>query len=102
MQSVLSSLKNLRSDISRRLPGYISRCQSIYRIVMLATRKHSLLHKKSYATMSGFTSILILDQMILRLFSIRLDFWYPRVTVAIFFLTISLWLLADSTAKMKD
>src|SRR5580704_15848850 len=95
MQSVVSSLKNLRSDFSKHWPGLISNAQSIFQTAVSAMQQHSKRYIVLYRRMSAFMSIVISDQMILKSFSIPLDFWYPRVCVAIFCWTISLWLLAD-------
>src|SRR5882672_11515766 len=95
MQLVVSSLKSLRNAFSKHWPGLISNVLSTCQTAGLQMRQHSKRYIVSYRRMSAFMSIVILDQMILTSFSIPLDFWYPRVCVAIFCWTTSLWLLAD-------
>src|SRR5258708_7629032 len=96
MQSVASSLRSLRSGFSKRWPGLIYDVQSTFQIAVSAMQKHSKRYVVWYRWMSVFMFIVILDQMILRSFSIPLDFWYPRACVATFCWTISQWLLARS------
>src|SRR6267378_4476205 len=95
MQSVVSSLKSLRSDFSKHWPVLISNVQSTFQTAVSVMRIHSQQYVVLYRRMSVFMCIVILDQMILKSFSIPLDFWYPHVCVAIFCWTTSLWLLAD-------
>src|SRR5882762_2044690 len=97
-----SSLKNRSAGIYRRLRAFISLVPPTCRIVVSLTRKLSKPYRTWLGRMSVFTSILTLDQMILRLFSIQLDFWYPHVVAVTFFSTTSLWLLVVLEGKMKE
>src|SRR6266436_5635963 len=96
----LSFLKSLSVAIYKLSREFISNAPHIFRTVMLRTMKHSKPYKTWLGWMSAFTSILILDQMILRSFSIQLDFWYPHVVVGIFSSTTLLWLLVVWEEKM--
>src|SRR6266446_1773674 len=97
----LSSLKSLSADIYKQLPAFSSDVLRICRIAVSQTQKLSRPYKTWLGWTSVFTSILTLDQMILRSFSIPLDFWYPHVVVATFFSTTLLWLLVVSEGKMQ-
>src|SRR6266403_5860743 len=102
IQSVLSSLKSLRSAISKRLPAFISSVRHIFLTAVSVTRRHSKPYKTWLGRTSVFTSILILDQTILRSYSIPLDFWYPHVVAVIFFSTTSLWLLVVLEGRLQQ
>src|SRR6266478_8411634 len=97
----LSFLKSLSVAIYKLSREFISNAPHIFRTAMLQTMKHSKPYKTWLGWTSAFTSILILDQMILRSFSIQLDFWYPHAVVVIFFSTTSLWLLLVLEGKMS-
>src|SRR6266404_1675525 len=101
IRSALSSSKNISADISKLSQEFIYNVPHIFRTAMLQTRKLSKPYRTWLGWMSAFTSILTLDQMILRSFSIQLDFWYPHVVVATFFSTTLLWLLVVSEGKMQ-
>src|SRR5258708_1438557 len=96
-----SSLKSLSEGIFKLSLEFISDVPRICRTAMLQTRKLSKPYRTWLGWTSAFTSILTLDQMILRSFSIPLDFWYPHVVAVIFFSTTSLWLLVVLEGKMK-
>src|SRR6266849_3010766 len=100
--SALSSLKNRSVDTYKLLLVYILLGLLICQIAVSRTMKLSGQYKTWLGWMSAFTSTLILDQTILRSFSIPLDFWYPHVVAVIFFSTTSLWLLVVSEAKTKE
>src|SRR5260370_1290552 len=95
------SWKNLNADISKLLLVFTSSVPHIFRTVVSQTRKLSKPYKTWLGWTSVFTSTLTLDQMILRSFSIPLDFWYPHVVDVIFFSTTSLWLLLVLEGKMN-
>src|SRR5260370_22664408 len=102
IQSALSSLKSLRNGIFKQSPVYISNVLRTGRTAVLQTRRFSKPYKTWLGQTSVFTSILILDQMILRSFSIQLDFWYPHVVAVIFCSTTLLWLLVALEGKLKQ
>src|SRR6266576_2000878 len=102
MQLAQSSLKSLRDDTSRLLQGFTSNVPHIYQTAVSQTLKLSKPYRTWLGWTSVFTSTLTLDQMILRSFSIPLDFWYPHVVAVIFFSTTSLWLLVVLEGKMKE
>src|SRR6266446_3001921 len=97
----LSSLKSLSADIYKQLPAFSSDVPRICRIAVSQTQKLSRPYKTWLGWTSVFTSILTLDQMILRFSSIPLDFWYPHVVAITFFSTTSLWVLVVLEGKMK-
>src|SRR5258706_6072985 len=96
-----SSLKSLSDDIFKLSLEFISNVPRICRTVMLQTRKLSKPYRTWLGWTSVFTSTLTLDQMILRSFSIPLDFSYPHLVAVIFFSTTSLWLLLVLEGKMN-
>src|SRR6266852_1400101 len=98
----LSFLRNRSADTFRLLQVFILDVLRTYPIVVSQIRKFSKPYKTWLGWTSAFTSILILDQMILRSFLIPLDFWYPHVVAVTFFSTTSLWLLVVSEGKMKE
>src|SRR6266446_3531120 len=97
----LSSLKSLSADIYKQLPAFSSNVLRTCRIAVSQTQKLSKPYRTWLGWTSVFTSTLTLDQMILRSFSIPLDFWYPHVVAVIFFSTTLLWLLVVLEGKMK-
>src|SRR6266704_5754844 len=100
--SAPSSWKNLRSAIYRHWPAFIFHAQLTFLTVVSATRKLSKPYKTWLGRTSAFTSILILDQMILRSYSIPLDFWYPHVVAVTFCSTTLLWLLVVLEGKVQQ
>src|SRR5260370_3446004 len=100
MQLAQSSWKSLRGDTYKLLQVFTSSVPHISRTAVSQTRKLSKPYRRWLGWMSVFTSILTLDQMILRSFSIQLDFWYPHVVVAPFFSPTFLCFLEFSKGKM--
>src|SRR6266446_1968524 len=101
MQLAQSSWKSLSADIYKLWQAFTCNVLPTFRTVVSQTRKLSKPYKTWLGWTSVFTSTLTLDQMILRSFSIPLDFWYPHVVAVIFFSTTSLWLLLVLEGKMK-
>src|SRR5258706_3506171 len=101
MQLEQSAWKSLRGDTYKLLQVFTSSVPHISRTAVSQTLKLSKPYRTWLGWTSVFTSILTLDQMILRSFSIPLDFWYPHVVVVIFFSTTSLWLLLVLEGKMS-
>src|SRR5882724_8500216 len=101
IRSALSSLKSLSAVIYKRLPGYISNAQYLSLTVASQMKRLSAPYKQWLKRTSVFTSILILDQTILRLSSIQLDFWYPLVVAVIFCSTTLLWWSVVAEEKMN-
>src|SRR5258706_4526205 len=101
MQLARSSWKNLNADISKLSLVFTSSVPHSCRTVVPQTTKLSMSYQTWLGWTSVFTSTLTLDQMILRSFSIPLDFWYPHVVAVIFFSTTSLWLLLVLEGKMN-
>src|SRR5258706_8578487 len=101
MQLARSSWKSLSADIYKLCQVFTCNVLPTFQTVVSQTRKLSKPYRTWLGWTSVFTSILTLDQMILRSFSIPLDFWYPHVVVVIFFSTTSLWLLLVLEGKMS-
>src|SRR5712664_2299135 len=102
IRSALSFLKNLKNAIYKHWPAFSYNVQRTCLTAILQTHRLSKPYKTWLGWTSAFTSILILDQTILRSFSIQLDFWYPHVVVGIFSSTTLLWLLVVLKGKMKE
>src|SRR3569833_116945 len=95
------SWRNRRSVIYKPLQEFT--CSALLTCLTVVYQMQKLF--APYKTWLGWTSvctsILTLDQMILRLSSIPLDFWYPHVVAGIFFSTTLLWLLVVLEEKTK-
>src|SRR5258708_37038788 len=96
-----SSWKVLTADTYKLWKVFTCNVLTTFRTVVSQTRRLSKPYKTWLGWTSVFTSTLTLDQMILRSFSIPLDFWYPHVVAVIFFSTTSLWLLLVLEGKMN-
>src|SRR5882757_8133506 len=97
--SILRSPRNVIFKLWRALNSgnpFISLTQ------VLATAEFLKPFRKSLERMTGFTCILILDQMIQRLFLIPSASWYLLVLVGILYWTTSLWLLAVLGVKLQQ